>query len=69
MRKDFKHMPSRPGYVWLDNICICKQLFGQFEKGYYACPVACHDKKVELKGETSNELTAVGGFEFNRVRP
>ena len=26
-------------------------------------------KKVGLKGETSNELIAGCGFEFNRVRP
>ena len=26
-------------------------------------------KKAGLKGETSNELTAGCGFEFNRVRP
>ena len=56
-------MPSRPGPFWLANLCVCKQLAGQIEKGYYPCPVADHDKNAGLKGETSNELTAVGGFE------
>ena len=25
---------------------VCKQLAGQFEKGYYECPVAGHDKNT-----------------------
>ena len=47
----------------------CKQLAGQFEEGYYTCPVASHDKKHGLKGETSNELTAGCGFAVNRAGP
>ena len=56
-------MPSRPEPLWLTNLCVCKKLAGQIEKGYCLYPVADHDNKAGLKGETSNELTAVGGFE------
>ena len=59
-------MPRRPGSFGRP-IFIYKQMAGQFVKGYYTCPVAGHDIKAGLKGETSYELTTGGGFEFNRA--
>ena len=41
----------------------CAKIVVRFEEGYCAC------QKAGLKGETSNELTAGCGFEFNSMRP